>query len=555
MSETDEAVRGDSFPADLVLSNGRVITSNESRDVVSAMAVARGRILAVGSDADVARFIGKQTTVLDVGQRTVAPGFIDNHIHMTNAYQRRWADCSYPRCRSIPDIVEVLTERAASTAVSEWVVARGFDHRRLSEGRYPTRLDLDTALPDHMVAICDSSGMGWTFNTSGLVAIGAYESTEDPPGGPMTRDPAGRPLGPMWDTARTVYVNPNLPSPDLSEIVAGYDWLTGELARVGITTAHEAGYRRADQLRGWQILRETQSLRVRIHLGPYPLHGSSWDEDGAAGCLVRSGATTGFGDDSLRVGSLQMGVDGSLSGGTAALLEPYANRPGDRGSFRVDQGTLDTAIARAIDGGWQVGPIPMGDAGIDRVLTSLERAPSSRLPPRLEHAYVWNERLMERAAKLGVIWNTQPIHLAYDAPFLKSMLGRRARWAYPFRSMFERGITISGGSDWGVAPFNPMLGIDALVHHRSDITTDAPPSVESEAMDLLDAFWIHTMGGAIAGGEAASKGSIEPGKVADFVLLDRNVEASPGSLLDTEVVRTYVGGSMTYRSSTDPFES
>ena len=537
---------------ELAFVRGSVFTVNGRDEIAEAMAVRGDRIAFVGSTDQVLAHVGEGARIVDLAGVSVIPGFVDNHIHMTNSYQRHWIDCSYPRCRSIEDIRDLLADATRDRPVGSWILGRGFDPARLTEGRPPNRHDLDPIAREFSVGICNREGMGWTFNTLGLRAIGVEDDTPDPPGGPLDRDSRGVPLGPMWDNARTVFVNPHLPQPTDDDIADGYGWIEERLLEVGVTTAFEAGYREARQARGWQVLRQTRNPRVRIHLGPYPLHGASWNEDGAPGCLFRSGVATGFGDAWLRIGALQMGVDGGLVGRTAALLEPYTDGPaGFRGSFRATQETLSEAVRRASRAGWQVGLICQGDAGIARALTAIaDGGPASGAPRhRLEHAYVWAPELLDRMAELGVIWNTQAQILPLTGGQLAPMLGPRVRWAFPFRSILERGITVSGGSDWSVGPLNPFLGIDAMVHHRSDFGPDASPLVADETVSLQAALRAHTMGGAIAGGQDRDIGSIEAGKLADFVVVDRDLtEVQSGYLGDVRVSQTYVGGNLAFSS-------
>jgi predicted amidohydrolase YtcJ len=338
--------------ADVVFVDGRVHTVDALDRETEALAIQGGRVLATGPSAAIEQHVGRQTVIVRLAGRSLVPGFIDNHIHMSNATQRAWIDVSFPRCRSIEDIVVAIAAGAAMAQPGTWVLARGFDPARLAERREPTRLDLDRAIPDHPVGINNREGMGWTFNTAGLRRIGVTDTTPDPAGGPLARDAQGRPLGPMWDNARTVFVNPNLPAPTPTSQAEACAHLARDLNAVGVTTAYEAAYRRAIDASAWRQVQAERLPTLRIVLGPYPLHGDHWDEHGVAGTVAASGLSTGFGNEWLRLGSLQLGIDGGLLGRTAALLAPYADDPaGTRlGSFRVSEATLGAAIRRAFEG-------------------------------------------------------------------------------------------------------------------------------------------------------------------------------------------------------------
>jgi predicted amidohydrolase YtcJ len=531
-----------------VLLGGSILTMDRGRTTSTALAVLGDRIIAVGDRDHVLGVAGEDVDVVDVEGRTVLPGFTDNHIHLANSWQRVWVDLSYPRCTSITEIVEVMAEEASRRPAHSWVIGRGFESERLAEGRAPNRFDLDARIPEHRVGLCNREGMGWTFNTLGLRAIGVQDDTPDPPGGPLERDDAGRPLGPMWDNARTAFIVPNTPKPSDDDLVAGYKWIEDELLRSGVTTAHEAGYKEARHVRAWNRVRAERPVGVRVVFGPYPLVGSEWDDESAPGRLFRSGLATGFGSSGMRLGAVQMGVDGGLIGRTAALFEPYSDRPdGYKGSFRVTQETLDRHVAEADQLGWQVGLICQGDAGIDRSLRAI-RAAAGSTGHRLEHAYLWAEHLIDQAAALDVVWNTQPSLLPITGRYLTRMFGERARWAFPFGSALAAGVTISGGSDWPVGPIDPMIGIDALVNRPVDLTGNESFHDE-ERVSLLDALWIYTAGGARAGLFDRDTGSIEVGKLADFVVLDRDITSTdPSRIRDVRVQQTYVGGDLLYDS-------
>ena len=540
--------------ADTVFVGGRVHTVDATDRVVEALAVRNGRILATGPSAAVRQHIGRATVVVELAGRSLVPGFVDNHIHLSNASQRAWVDVGYPGCRSIEEIVAAVAARAASAPPGSWVLARGFDRARLREGRTPTRLDLDPATPDHPVGIVNREGMGWTFNTAGLGRIGVTDTTPDPPGGPLIRDAAGRPLGPMFDNARTVFVNPNLPAPDLATQAAACTLLASDLNAVGVTTAFEAAWRRPIDAAAWRLVQSATAPRLRVLLEPYPLHGDTWDETGTAGAVAASGLATGFGSPWLRLGALQLGVDGGILGRTAALAAPYSDDPTGtlHGSFRASAATLTAAVRRGLADDWQVGLICHGDAGISQALAALEAGlgsfPSPDRRPRLEHAYLWTPALMDRAAALGVTWNTQPAMLAVAGRGATiDAWGDRVRWAFPFRSLLERGVPISSGSDWGVGPLDPVAALDALVTHRLDPDGGAPLNPD-ETLTIPQALRVMTMGSARAGFLDNELGSLEPGKRADLALLSADLtRLAPAAVRSLRVDETWLDGKPVWR--------
>jgi predicted amidohydrolase YtcJ len=540
--------------ADRVFVNGKVVTVNARDEVAEALAIAGNRILRVGSRPYVEQVSGPTTQVIDLRGRALIPGLIDNHIHITNAPQHRWFDCTYEAAASIADIVERVAARVGETPPGEWVLGRGFQGTRLAERRNPTRLDLDPVSPDHPVGIANREGMGWTFNTAGLRRIGVEDDTPDPPGGPMARDDAGRPLGPMWDNTRTVFINPNLPAVTVDELIDGYRWLAGELNRCGITTAFEAAIRNRRETVAWQRLRRAAPLTLRIVMGPYPLHGEGWDEAGTAGKIFDTGFATRFGDAWLSLGALQVGIDGGVIGQTAALFEPYSNDPSGtrRGSFRITQEVANDFMVRAQANDWQAGLICHGDWGISRALEAVAHArraaPGPDLRHRLEHAYLWNPQVMDRMAELGVIWNTQPCLLeVLGREGIYGQWGDRARYAFPFKSLADRGVMITGGSDWGVGPYNPLIGIDILVNHRYGPEEGGEVLNADERLTVLQALRVYTYNSAYTAFMEDETGSLEEDKLADLVVLAEDILAVPPTRLrDLQVDQTYVDGRLVY---------
>jgi predicted amidohydrolase YtcJ len=370
----------------------------------------------------------------------------------------------------------------------------------------------------------------------------------------MARDAAGRPLGPMWDNTRTVFIYPNLPPVTVEDLIDGYRWMAGELNRHGITTAFEAAIRNRPETVAWQRLRHAEPLTLRVVLGPYPLYGEDWDPTGTAGKIFDTGFATDFGDAWLKLGALQVGIDGGVIGQTAALFEPYSNDPSGtrRGSFRVSQEVANAFMVRAQTSDWQAGLICHGDWGISRALEAVAHArqvaPGRDLRHRFEHAYLWNPRVMDRMAELGVIWNTQPPLLeVLGREGIADQWGDRARYAFPFRSLTDRGVIITGGSDWSVGPYNPLIGLDILVNHRFGPSEGGATLNADERLTVLQALRVYTYNSAYTAFEEREKGSLEEGKLADLVVLAEDILAVPPTRIrDLQVDQTYVDGRLVY---------
>jgi predicted amidohydrolase YtcJ len=521
---------------DLVFLNGRVITVNARDEVVEAVAVSGNRIVRAGTNESVRELAGNNTRVIDLAGRTLTPGFVENHMHVPNAAENlKRVDCSPAAVSSITELVAAIEGRARQTPPGEWIIGWGFDHHRLEERRYPTRIDLDPVSPDNPVALCQRESMSWTANTAGLRRMGVQDNTPDPAGGPMLRDERGAPLGPMWDNCRTVFIHPTLPKMTNEEAIDGYEKICRYLNRLGVTSADEAAIRTSDELRAWQLLRDSGRLSARIYLNIYALHGSAWQPESTAYQIFRSGIRTGFGDDWLRIGPAVFGVDGGVQGQTAALFEPYSNDPkGEfRGSFRVSQEMADEFCLEAHKAGWQIAAIPHGDHGITVTLNAMEKAMQAYPRPdprhRLEHAYLWNAETIERAGKLKVVYNGQPpiLDVLGEACTIEAWGEQRSQYAFPFRSLLKRGVVASGGSDMPIVTSDPMLGVDCLVNRRLDSRPNGRVLNPNERLSVTEAIRVYTYNGAYAHFEERSKGSIEPGKLADMAVLSKDILAVP----------------------------
>jgi predicted amidohydrolase YtcJ len=551
---TQNAIEILSPAADTVFVNGKIITVNSRDEIAEALAVRGQRILRVGDRSYVEQTIAPSTRVVDLAGRAMVPGFIDNHIHMTNSPQRKWIDCTYSTAPSIADLVQKIADRVETTQPGEWIMGRGFQETRLAERRNPNRLDLDPVSPNNPVGIANREGMGWTFNTAGLRRIGVQDSTPDPAGGPMERDSEGRPLGPMWDNTREVFIRHNIPQFRLEDLIDGYRWIAEELNRYGVTTAFEAAIRNRIETQAWRWLDLRAERSLRVVLGPYPVSGERWNADGTAGKIFDTGFATGFGDKWTRLGALQIGIDGGVIGQTAALFEPYSNDPGGtcRGSFRITEELAKDLMVKAQANGWQVGLICHGDWGISRALNAISHALQQRatngLRHRLEHAYLWNPEVMDRMAELGVIWNTQPCLLEIvGREGIYSQWGERARFAFPFKSLLKRGVVICGGSDWPVGLYDPLIGLDILVNHRFGPEEKGEVLNSDECLSVLDAIRVYTFNGAYTAFEEENRGSLEEGKLADMAVLSENILTVPlHRIRELKVDQTYVGGRLVY---------
>ena len=463
--------------ADLAFINGRVLTVNRGDDVAEAVAVAGNRIVRVGSNESVQALVGNETRVVNLAGRALTPGFVENHMHIINAVEdRKWIDVTPEVASSIDAIAAAVKERVDQTPAGELIVGWGFDHHRLRERRYPTRRDLDPVSPDHPVLLRQRESMSWTANTAALRRMGIETTPRTLPADPCSGTIRGRRSGPCGTTAGWCTSFPP------SRRRRWKSWRRATGGRAGTSTASASpAWTRPPSATSRSPTRGSScasrgGLTARIYLNIYPVYGTQWDVETAAYSIFRSGMRTGFGDDWVRLGPAVIGIDGGVQGQTAALFEPYSNDPEGkfRGSFRCTQEMADEFCLEAHKAGFQIAAIPHGDHGITVTLDAIEKAQRAHPRPdprhRLEHAYLWNAELLDRAAGLGVVYNAQPpiLEVLGEACTLEPWGEERSRYAFPMKSLLDRGVISSGGSDMPIVTANPMVGVDCLVNRRLD---------------------------------------------------------------------------------------
>ena len=542
-SEASAAI--DCRGAGLVLLNGRIATLDAEGRVVEALAARDGRIVAVGSNKEVARCAGGWTQVIDLGGRTVLPGLIDVHTHALD-----WAkgilkgeiDSGFPQVRSIHDIVEQVRARAAAAKPGEWITGSGWDDAKLAERRYVTRQDLDAVSPANPVYLAHVSGHLAAANSAALKQAGITRGTKDPPGGVIERDARGDPTGILKDAAMDL-MSAHLP-PDPSDVAERAAKLASEKAvEVGLTTIHDIMRTPADRS-GYQTARERGWLKVRVQM--VPLVGS-FDE---AETLARMGVHTGFGDDRLRLGAVKMFADGGMGARTVAIYPPgVEGEPDNFGLLIWKPEEMQKAHRILAAAGWQLTTHAIGDRAIDQVLDSYAAAMKMlglREPRfRIVHCGISTPAIQKRLRELGVLVDGDPPFIYWIGSWFRKYGPERLRWSYPGKSYVDNGIIAGGGSDVSVTPISPWWGIWAGVARRELLSGEV--LTPQERLTVPQVLALYTRNGATIGFEENIKGSLEPGKLADFIVVDRDVFSVPvDELKDVQVLKTFVGGELVY---------
>jgi predicted amidohydrolase YtcJ len=525
---------------DLILYNGNIWTVSASQPRAQAVAISGGRFLAVGSNEEVLALAAGGARKLDLGGHTVLPGFIDAHTHpaMAGLDHLRMVDCDL---RSIADILSALKKRAGQTAPGEWVLGFKYDDTKTSDGRPLTSADLDSAVPDHPVFVEHRGGHTAWVNSLAMKMAKVDDHTPNPPGGQYDHDPGtGHLTGHIRENAKGGMQN-LIPSKfTRADRQEGVKLISKMMTRTGVTSVGDA-MGTPDDLRAYQDAREAGDLSFRV----YCLIEYHFIDH-----MLAAGIRTGMGDEWVRVGAMKMFCDGSISERTARLSQPYIGRPNDFGILVADEEQLYPVARKAHEAGWQLGTHANGDVAIDTTLKVYERLQRElpRRDPRfrLEHCTVINDSLVQRIKALGAIPLPFSTYAYYHGEKMKEYGPERVDHMFALRSFIDAGIRPTQASDYPPGPFDPMMAL------RSEVTrTDSKGNVwgPKQKITVEEAIQVGTLNGAYASYEEKQKGSIEPGKLADLVVLGRDpFKVDPLELIDIPIQRTMVGGKWVFEA-------
>jgi predicted amidohydrolase YtcJ len=540
------------YAPELLLVNANVLTMDPARPRATAVAVAGGRIVAVGDDApDLARGVAAEN-VVDLRGATLIPGFHDAHNHMIG-FGLSLTEIDL-RVDTLDELYARVAAKAAATQAGEWVIGAGYDQTKT--GAHPHRDVLDRIAPGHRVWLKHTSSHMCVVNSLVLRDLGIDATAADVDGGRVATDASGRPTGLMEERAQELVGNLTRPYP-LSTLTAAVAVAGERYLREGLTSVTEAGVgggwigQSPVELAAYVAAREQGRLHVRTELmvisdafHALAAHPSDGIEAG-----LDLGLRTGFGDDWLRLGPMKVFTDGSLVGRTAAMSAPYDGEPGNSGYLQADAGHLASVIIAAHQAGWRVAAHAIGDRAIDLALDAFDAAnrkyPRRDPRHRIEHFGAARPDQVARVAALGVI----PVGQGRFATeigdgMLASVGGDRHSWLYRQRSVLDAGVVLPGSSDRPVVTGTPLLGIHDMVNRR---TASGAPFNAAEAVTAAEAVRAYTWGSAYASKAEHVKGSVAVGKLADFTVLSEDPTAvSPSRIAGLEVVATVIDGQFRY---------
>jgi hypothetical protein len=547
---------------DVVYFNGKIVTVDARFSTVQAVAVRDGRFVAVGSNAAVRPLAESDTEVVDLGGKTVLPGFYDNHIHLDpDESLQRWEEGYIPAveewCREADTMEKLLTAlsaEAARTSKGKWIRG-GLTRPDWPNDKAPTRSELDSAAPENPVVLTRGPHT-YILNSRALELAGIDETTPDPGGGWIVRDEKGIPTGQVLESARRVVNRAMPPSPPI-EREAGLRTMRTvlrELASLGITSVNIAGVRpnRASWVQelyarwGQELPRAVMQVRLS------PGHDSYDDpEEGVRKSIAEMeglGFRTGFGDDRLELGAIKMSVDGGLSAPVFWSLAPYEERPDFFGAVRIPAEVFHPVAKRAHELGWQLGIHAMGDGAVKMVVDELEKI--LKASPREDHRHYLHhiavkppEETLRKMARLGILAASQPsFTVGLGAYAAEALDDERERTQNPTKSLLDHGIRVSYGSD--SAPYGPLITLWTAVTRRG---FQGRVYGLEEAVTIEEAIRLHTLEPAYLTFQESEKGSIEVGKLADMVVLGEDIlEVEPDRIRSIPIEATIVGGRTIY---------
>ena len=540
------------FAPELILVNGNLWTQDPNKPRVQAVAIANGRIIAVGNDQDIKSLARSKTEIIDLGGRLGLPGMMDSHFHYYDwALGRQQLELA--DVKSFQELIDRIALAAREISPGSWILGQGWNESDWPENRMPTRNDLDAVAPAHPVALWRCDLHLAAVNSLALERAGINEKTPDPPDGVIAKDASGRPNGILRELAPNL-IKEVIPSPSEEALLEIMQDGIRFLHSLGLTGVYDArlmgGVEGAPALKAWQCLNERGELDLRCWSS---IPGERIDE------AIALGLRTGLGDDHLRIGHLKYFADGGMGARTAWMIEPYLDAECGMPLCQMDE--LAEVVRKADQAGLAVMIHAIGDRANREVVTvfeQLERARTMRgkdasvppaLPHRIEHTQMIRSDDIKRLARLSVAACVQPHNMILDINMIDESVGPRGRWTYAYRDMLDAGVPVLFSSDAPVCDPSPLVGIHALVTRQRGDGTPEGGWYPEQRITVEEAVRGYTLSPAMTFGRQNELGSITPGKRADLVILDRDIySVDPMEILDTKVDLTVFDGRIVYRS-------
>ncbi len=531
-SEPDQTVSPGATPIDLILTNGKIITVDENFSIQNTIAVDVGRIVATGGESLLDKYQPELT--VDLEGKTLMPGFIDSHTHIRGRPQRY---IELDDVSSIAEIQSLIRAKADELGEGEWITGYGWSEDELFEGRRPIRQDLDEAAPNNPVTLTRAGGHSAVVSTLALTLAEIINSTPDPEGGVIERDQNGTATGIIRE--RQNIVGRLVPDSTYDELIASLEVNLHALLSKGITSITDAS-KAPREYAMWEQLYETAALPL-----PRSAIQFQWFDPEA---IAEVKSRVANGTDFLKIGPIKVFADGGFTGPAAYTLEPYVNQGDYRGYLNMPENDLIAHLNEIHDAGWQMGIHAIGDAAIVLVVNTLANALERN--PREDHRHYLNHFSMRPPDLTMELMAEHDIHITQQPNFTYTLEGRYAAnldgWRLdhnnPLRSPMEHGVTVAISSD--ILPIGPMVGLYAAVTRKGMSGQVYGPD---EIITIEEAIRAYTLTGAYLNFEEDVKGSLEPGKFADMIVLSDDIlTIDPEHIMDIEVEQTYINGKLVY---------
>jgi predicted amidohydrolase YtcJ len=528
----------------LAFYNGQVFTVDDKFRVTQAILTKGRYVQAVGSSEEILHLAGPGVDRVDLNGRSLVPGFIDSHCHFLQfGWYQMAVPCMPGAVSSAGDIVRAIGVAARDTNPGVWIRGVLYDEDRLAEGRAPTRWELDQVAPDNPVLLARYCGHVSAVNSRALELAGIRQETPDPPGGRIERE-NGIPTGLLKEMAQAEVKRLSIPT--LEEMRDGIRISSKHFLEHGVTSVHEMGGRYPQEIVVYQQELAAGGLGVRVY---FTVTGGL-DPDLFGNSFLRSGVYTGFGNEYLRIGPFKMFLDGSEDVATAAMREPYEGVPGEYGVLYLEPDDLKERVLEAHSRGFQVSIHAIGDKAVEECLRAfgyaLETMPREDHRHRIEHATFLAPDLLEEMVRMKVIPVLQPVFMRGLGESYMNLVGRERLLSqgYWIKRLIDRGLVTPASSDSPVAPVSPLLGMGLAMTRLCGSEVISP----EERTSLEETLRMYTSCGAYASFEESMKGILEPGKLADMVVLSGNLRATePEDIPDMHVDMTVVDGKPVYR--------
>lgn len=526
---------------DLIVVNAKVRTMDASKPTAEAFAVLGNRIVAVGSTAEIRQLAGANTRTIDAGGKLVMPGFNDSHVHFLDG-GAGLSSVDLRDAKTPQEFVERIKNFAAKLPKGRWILNGNWDHENWTPNNLPTAAMIDAVTPDNPVYINRLDGHMILANSLAMKLAGVDKNTKDVAGGEIVRDAEGNPTGVFKDAAMD-YVSKAIPEFTFEQKMEYLQAASEYAASLGVTSVQDMSA--GTDVGVYQEMLRQGKLKTRVY-AVSPL--GDWQR------WQKAGVRAAFGDSMLRVGGLKGFIDGSLGSTTAWFYDPYLDAPDKTGLPLAEIPAARSLVQNADKAGLQIMIHAIGDRGNDEVLKIFEQIAADSAARdrrfRIEHAQHLNENLIRRFASNKVVASMQPYHAIDDGRWAHKRLDeKRLRGTYAFRSLLDAGAIVAFGTDWYVAPLNPLQSVYAAVTRRTFDGKNPNGWFPEQKITIEEAVRAYTVGSAYAEFQESQKGTISPGKLADFIVLSNDIfSINPIEIEKVKVMTTVTDGKIVYQS-------